>query len=642
MDGEKQPVDKERINWLSKEVIITTIAVAMSLFHLYTAVFGLLPAMLQRGIHITFALMLAFLAYPLSKKLQGKLTGLLDWLFATIILSIGVYTFLMFLPERAIARGVLGPSNMELLVSGLLLLLILEGTRRTSLPLAVVCLVALLYAYAGPYIPGTFAHKGYSTSLILDLLFFSTEGVFGLPLGVSATFIVLFIILGAFLEYSGAGQFFVDLAHSATGSTKSGPAMSAVLSSAMMGTISGSSVANVVTTGTFTIPLMKRVGYKPSFAGAVEAVASSGGQIMPPVMGASAFIMAEFLGITYGQVALAAAIPAVFYYVAVGIMVHLEAEKLGLKGLPRTELPDAKKVFLNGVHYLIPLIVLIYLLMIVQYTPTKAAIYAIGAAFLVSYFRKFSRMDHKKIFKALESGAKNTVQVAVACAAAGIVIGVVTLTGLGLKFSYIVISVAGSNLVLALLLTMVTCLILGMGLPTAAAYIITAALGAPALIKLGVTPIAAHIFVLYFACISSITPPVALAAYAGAAIAKSDPMKTGWTASRLGITAFIVPYMCVYGNELLLIGSATSIIQALATGLIGVFFLSLSMQGWFWGKVPLLTRGLLLLAAMGLIKPGTYTDLGGLALGGLTMAFQFFMVRRRQSHLKKDGQPFAG
>jgi len=612
--------------WFAGISAATVIAWAMGLFHIYTAGFGLMTAMLQRGVHLTFALVLIFLLYPL--KLKSRCKWVIDAACLLLVVLIGAYMALFASPTQLAARALVGLSTMDLVVGALLLLILLEATRRIcGNGLVVIAVVFMAYAYFGRNLPSLLAHRGYGFTQIIEQLVFTTEGIYGTPLGVSATFIILFVLFGAFLEKSGGGEFFVDMAYALAGKAKSGPAMTAVVSSAMMGTISGSAASNVVTTGTFTIPLMKRVGYKPPVAGAIEAVASTGGQVLPPVMGAAAFIMAEMLGITYGQVAIAAILPALLYFVSVGVMVHLEAVKGGFKGLPREQLPVLWTVLKRGFYYLIPLGVIIYTLVILFYTPTKAALLAIGTTVAVSFFRRESWMTPRRILDALDSGVKASLVVAAACATAGIIIGVVTLTGLGLRFSNLIVTASGGSLLLALLLTAVTCLVLGMGLPTSAAYIITATLGAPALVKLGLTPIGAHLFVLYFACISAITPPVAIAAYAASGVALSSPMQTAWHASRLGIAAFVVPFMFAYGPELLLIGPPLEVVRAALTALFGIWLLASGVQGYALARSNWLQRGMMLVAALLLIETGGITDVAGFILALLVIVSQLFFAK---------------
>lgn len=612
------------------QTLIKLVTYAMSLFHCYTAVFGLMVPITQRTIHLCFACTLVALTYPI--KLQNKrLSQVITAFFALCTIAIGLYTILRADPANIAKIAVQGPSNLDLAIGVIMILLVLEATRRvTGWALPVLGTLFILYAMFGGDLPGILGHKGYSWRTIVDQLIYSQEGVFGTPLGVSATFVALFVLFGAFLESSGAGKWFIDVAYALTGTYRSGPALTAIVSSATMGTISGTGVANVMTTGTFTIPLMKSCGYKPDYAGAVEATASTGGQIMPPVMGAAAFVLAEMLGAPYATVAIAAIIPALLYYVACGTQVHLEACKEGLKGLPKEQLPPLGPTWWSGFVYLIPLAVLIWALVIKFYTPTLSAVYGIVTVLAVAILlkKKGQRMNIYSILKALENGARGMVPVAMACATAGIMIGVVLRTGLAMKFTSLLINLSGGSLFPALLMTAVTCVILGMGLPTTASYIITATLGAPALIKIGVMPLAAHLFVFYFAALSAITPPVALAAYAGAGIAKGNPLKTGLQATKLGIAGFVVPFMFVYGPSLLMVGSAGKILTTTATALIGVILLAASVEGYLYSGLKWYERLMLLAAALCLVKPGLSTDGVGLALGLVAILLSRFHAKK--------------
>ena len=592
--------------------IISLICICFSLFQLYTASFGVFPAQIQRGAHLAFALALIYLLYPATSKGSRSSLPPVDVLLAVLGAGTGLYMVVFY--EDIVLRGGL-PTGLDLLFAAIAVLLVLEAARRVvGSPISIIAAVFIAYALAGPYIPGMLGHRGFAMRRILSHLYLTTEGILGLPLGVSATFVFLFILFGAFLHKSGLGKFFIDLALAATGHTVGGPAKVAVLASGLFGTISGSSVANVVTTGTFTIPLMKSIGYPPYFAGAVEAAASTGGQLMPPIMGAAAFVMSEFIGVPYVKIAIAAALPAVLYYLAVGLMVHMEALRLGLKGLPRETLPDPKKVLRDGGHLLIPLGVIIYML-VAGYTPLRAALVCIVATVVVAMMRKNTRLKLSDITSALEDGARSALGVAAACAAAGIIIGIVTLTGLGLKMANGIILLSGGSFFFTLVFTMVASIILGMGLPTTAKYIILAAMAAPAIQKFGVPPMAAHMFILYYGIIADLTPPVALAAYAGAGIAGAKPMKTGWTSLRLAIAAFLIPFIFAYNPSLLLINTtASEVFFVSVTALIGAFCLAVSGAGFWYGKLTVVERAVVFAAALMLIKPGIYTDIAGVIL----------------------------
>ncbi len=471
--------------------------------------------------------------------------------------------------------------------------------------------------------PLAFAHKGYSIDPIVRVLYISTDGIFGLPIAISASYVVLFILFGAFLQASGGGKFFTDVAFGLVGRSIGGPAKAAVVSSSLMGTMSGAAVANVVTTGTFTIPLMKKTGYAPHLAGAIEAVASTGGQFVPPVMGAAAFMIAQIINVPYGTVALAAIIPSLLYYAYLYLGVDLEAKKAGLQKSSKADVPSLKETFSERGHLLIPLVVLIYCI-VVGYSPGKSIFWSIVLVFVVSLFRKSTRMGFRDILSAMENGIQNAIPVAVACAAAGIITGIISLTGVGLRFSSILISLSGNSEFWMLVMTMVASIILGMGLPTSAAYVILAVLTAPALINLGAPPLAAHFFIFFFGCISTITPPVALSAYAAAGIAGADPMKTGFTAFRLGLVGFIIPFIAVYRPALLLQEEAWRIVLFSVLALAAIVGLTYAFVGFRNRKLNPFQRFLFLAgAALLLIKPDWVLTGAGL----LVLTYAFYRTR---------------
>ncbi|MBU4370986.1 MAG: TRAP transporter permease, partial [Proteobacteria bacterium] len=509
-------------------------------------------------------------------------------------------------------------TDADLVLGALIILLVLECTRRLmGWALPMITVVALCYTLLGDRIPGLWGHFPLDLEQIISYQFLTTEGLFGIPLGVSASFIFVFIMFGAFLVSSGTGEFFINFANALAGHLRGGPAKVAVVSSAFFGTISGSAVANVVSTGSFTIPLMKKIGYRPVFAGAVESVSSTGGQFMPPVMGAGAFIMADMLGVPYLDVCKAAIIPGVLYFFALFWMVHLEALKTGLRGLSRDELPQFWPVVKGGGHLMIPAFLLVTFL-IMGYSPMKSGLWAIIAVWVVSFLKKSTRMNLTSVLNAMEKGARGCLEVALACACAGIVIGCITQTGLGLKFSGLVITAAGGNLILTLVFVMAASLVLGMGLTTSAAYILTVILGGPVLVGLGIHPLAAHMFVFYYACLSCITPPVALAAFAAASIANSKPFATGFESMRLAAVAYLVPYFFVYSPVLIWKGSAEQILLATLTATLGTVALGSGIMGYFLNRLNWGFRILLLVAGLGLIKPGLVTDIfGAIVLGGL-------------------------
>ncbi len=602
----------------------------MAAFHIYTGIFGIFESVLQRSAHVGFAMVLIFLLSSIRGKKREGLPPWYDWIFIGLIGATVGYVVLNA-GEIASRYSYVTPlTNYEVAAGCIGILILLEAARRSmGLGLPVIALVFLVYTFAGPYLPGILSHQGFSLMWAVDHIFYTTEGIWGIPAGVSATFIVMFIIFAAFLEQSKGGDFFIDLSLGLFGRARGGPAKASIFASGFMGMLSGSAVANVVTTGAFTIPLMQRLGYSSRFSGAVESVASSGGQLMPPIMGAAAFIIAEFLGMPYIEVAAAAAVPAFLYYFSAFSMVHFEALRINLKGLPASELPKVRKTLVYGFQFIIPVAVLVYLL-VKGNSPMRAGLWAILITILVSYIRVETRLSLKGILSALESGAKGAVQVALACATAGIIIGVLTLTGLGMRFNSIILLISQGSLLLTLILTMFTSILLGMGLPTVAAYIIQVSLTVPVLTQnFGVHPIAAHFFIFYFAIISAITPPVALASYAAAGISGADPLKTAITSCRLGLAAFIVPYMFVYAPQLLLVGSTTKIILATVTSMIGVVALAGSVVGWFIKKTLLFERIFLMGAALTLIKPGLYTDIIGFGLLALVVALQLLIKRKK-------------
>lgn len=606
--------------------IVSAIAIMFTLFQLYTAIFGVLPAQLQRSIHLTFAFVLAYLLYPTSKKMPKNKMHWLDISLAVIAGAVGLY--ITFNYNNLLMRAG-DQTPLDIFVAILAVLFVLEAARRVvGMPIVIIASTFLLYAKFGAYLPGFLNHRGYSVERIVSHMYFTTEGILGTPIAVSATFIFLFILFGAFLDKTGIGKFFIDLANAIAGKAVGGPAKVAVLSSALTGTISGSSVANTVGTGSFTIPLMKSLGYKPEFAGAVEAAASTGGQLMPPIMGAAAFLMAEFIGIPYSTIAKAAIIPALLYFTGIWIMVDLEARKTGMKGLDESKLPKLGKILKERWFLILPIFVIVYMLMSGT-TPIKAALFGILSAVVVGMIRKETRMNLKTLLEAFEMGAKGALGVAIACACAGIIVGTVTLTGLGLKMGNGLVDLAGGYLLPTLALTMISSLILGMGAPTTANYIITSTIAAPALLKLGVNPLTAHMFVFYFGIIADITPPVALAAFAGSAIAKSDPIKTGINASKLAIAAFLIPYMFVINPQLLLIDTTgLEIVQITITSLIGMFGIGIAMEGYILGHVNALMRILFLLGGLALIDPGVYTDFIGMAIIGFGILYQWYKYKR--------------
>ncbi|QQK77759.1 TRAP transporter permease [Salicibibacter cibarius] len=594
--------------------VVSIIAIAMSLFHIYTALFGVFESIAQRSAHLAFALLLAFAIYrPLKRQEQHRI----PWYdLAAMILIVIVYQHFVFNAVDIASRinYVVPLSTMELSFAIIAGLLLIEATRRVvGMAFTIIVIVFLLYGFFGDVLPGALGHSGFELTWIMDHLYYTTMGIFSEPLGVSSTFIILFILFGKFLEVSGAGQFFINLAVSVMGKYRGGPAKTAIAGSAVMGSISGSAVANTVTTGAFTIPLMKNTGVSPRYAGAVEAVSSSGGQIMPPIMGAGAFIIASYLGIPYIEVAIAAIVPALLYYICLYFQVDFRAKKDGHSGLEPSLIPPLGKVLKEGFHFAIPLLVIIGML-VAGYSPMRAGLFAIGSVIVVAAIKAATRLSVKTVFKALDSGARAALETALACASAGFIIGVIGLTDIGLQFSSMIIELAGGNLFITLIFTMIASIILGLGLPTVAAYIIQVPLTIPALIELGVEPISAHLFVFYFAILSAITPPVALAAFAASGLANSNPLQTGLTALRLGVAGFVVPFMFVYGPSLLLVGTPLEIAINVATAVIGVFALAAAAEGWWIRQTFWYERILLFITAILLVIPNFYVSLGGIAL----------------------------
>lgn len=592
--------------------IVTAIAISFSLFQLYTAIFGVLDAQLQRAAHLSFGLALSFLLYPTKKSWSRDKIHPLDAVLAIIGAAAPLYIIFAY-QELVLRAGTVTGTDLIFGIIGIVT--IIEATRRVvGLPMVTVALFFLAYAFLGPYMPGVIAHRGLNAEQLVSHLYFTTEGIFGIPLGVSSTFIFLFILFGAYLEVTGLGKFFIDLANAIAGWASGGPAKVAVLSSGLMGTVSGSSVANVVGTGSLTIPMMIKLGYHKNFAGAVEAAASTGGQLMPPVMGAAAFLMAEFVGMPYVDIVKAAAIPALLYFLGVWLGVHFEAKRSNLKGIPREQLPKIGEILKERGHLAIPLIVIVYLL-VTGYTPMRAALVAIFLSIICAALRKSTRMKPIEITKGLEKGAKGALGVLVACASAGIIIGVVTKTGMGLKLASSLIELSGGLLLPSLFFTMITAIVLGMGVPTTANYVITSTIAAPALLQIGVPVLSAHMFVFYFGIIADVTPPVALAAFAGAGISGGNALRTGVNASKLAIAAFIIPYMFVMSPELLMQGANTgATLISLITAIIGMVALSASLIGHFIDNTNKLERIFLLTGGLLMINPGAVTDLIGIIL----------------------------
>ncbi|MBP2078867.1 TRAP transporter permease [Oceanobacillus polygoni] len=597
--------------------VVTFLGVALTLFHLYTGYFGTLPSQQQGAIHLGTALGLMFLLFPAKKGLQKKQRSVpwYDVVLAFTAVYVTYHKIIFF--DSILQSRISGYGTSDITISILGILLLLEATRRTvGLPIVIVASIAILYAIFGDFMPTQMlSHPGFSVDRITTDLWYKESGVFGTPIQISAKFIFLFLFFGVILVHTKIGQFFNDIALALTGRFTGGTAKTAVVASALQGMVSGSSVGNTVASGSFTIPMMKKSGFKPEFAAATEASASTGGQIMPPIMGAAAFIMMEYLGVSYGTIMVAAIVPAVLYFTGIFIGTHFEAKKIGVIGLPKAQLPIFKELMLRNGYMLLPLIVIIGTIM-VGFTPQRAALMGILTAFLVSLVRKDTRMNFKKVIRVLEEGARVALPVIAAVGTAGIIAGVVSITGLGAKFAASIIALSGGILFFSLIFTMVACIILGMGLPTTANYVVTATIAAPVLINdFGVLPIAAHMFVFYFGIVADITPPVCLAAYAGAGIARANPFKSGVTAVKLAIAAFIIPYIFIY-NPILLLQDITpvSLIISLMTAIIGMTAVSSAVIGFFIRKSYSWERLILFIAGVMLIVPDLIISLIGLLL----------------------------
>lgn len=593
-------------------LIVKGMLIAFTFYVFWMTLIATPPEQIRRSSFIGLLIFLGFINYPIKRSHAKRVNQIpwYDWIFA---FAGGGAFFYYVINFEAIVGKAVNIGTIEIAVGIIGIILLVELCRRVvGLPILVVAGIFVGYAF----------YSGYSLKRVIHQLFYTTDGIIGTPLGVCATFIVLFIILGAFLEKTGIGTFFIDIANSLAGYASGGPAKVAVISSALEGMYSGSSVANTVGSGSVTIPVMKKTGYTPEFAAAVEAAASTGGQIMPPIMGAAAFLMAEMTETPYATIALSAILPALLYFSGIFMMIHFEAKKLGLKGLPKESIPKFGKLMLKKGYLFLPIVVL-STLMSMGRTPAYSAVYAIVTAVVVSMFSKETRLTPKTFGEALENGTRNTMGVAIACAIAGIIVGIVTLTGLGQDLLNILMSVAGTSKFLALFLTMISCIILGMGVPTTANYVIMATITAPIVVQMGVPLLAAHMFVFYFGIVADITPPVALAAYAGSAIAKSDPFKTGVTATRLAITAFIVPYIFAFNPEMLLIDTtAIEVVRIAITSLIGIFGVAAGMEGFMFTNMKMWERALIIVGGLMLIDPNLLTDLAGVAIIGMMVLSQ--------------------
>ncbi|MCM3739782.1 TRAP transporter permease [Oceanobacillus luteolus] len=608
--------------------VVTFLGVSLTLFHLYTGYFGTLPSQMQGAVHLGTALGIIFLLFPAKKgwHKKQKTVPWYDVILAFTAMYVTYHKIIFF--DSILQSRISGYSTMDVIISVLGILLLLEATRRTvGVPIVIVASITLLYALFGNFVPTQIlSHPGFAFERLATDIWYKESGVFGTPIQISAKFIFLFLFFGVILVNTKIGEFFNNLAFALTGRFTGGTAKAAVTASALQGMVSGSSVGNTVASGSFTIPMMKKSGFKPEFAAATEASASTGGQIMPPLMGAAAFIMMEYLGVSYATIMLSAIIPAILYFTGIFIGTHFEAKKLKIYGLPKADLPSFRKLMAQNWYMLLPVVIIIGTIMI-GFTPQRAAIMGIAGAFIVSFIDKESRMNLKKLIYVLEQGARVALAVIAAVGTAGIIAGVVSITGLGAKFASGIIALSGGILIFALFFTMIACLVLGMGLPTTANYVVTATVAAPVLInEFGIAPIAAHMFVFYFGIAADITPPVCLAAYAGAGIARANPFKSGVIAVKLAIAAFIVPYIFVYNEILVLVNvEVIPLIIGLITALLGMMAVSSSVIGHFMRDSYLWERLILFAAGIILIIP----DFVSSAIGALLVLGIYFIQKRR-------------
>ncbi len=643
-----------------RNLIIAGILILFSIIQLFST-WWIIPSTHMRPLHLAFVMGLAYLLYPARKKSRKDTLPWYDVALAVVSVVVCLYPVVFF--QKIVSQNSL--EMYELIIGGIGIVLLFEACRRVvGLPIVVIALVFIAIGFFGRSMPGFLGNRGFSLKNIIRHLFYTQEGVFGTPLGASSTFIFLFILFGSFLEKTGVGDFFIDLSNALAGTRRGGPAKVAVITSALEGTVSGSSVANTVGSGSFTIPMMKNLGYRPEFAAAVEAAASTGGQIMPPVMGAAAFLMSEIIGLPYSVIVKAAIIPALLYFAGIYIITDIEARKQGLKGLTRDQMPSLKRIMLERGHLILPLVAIVWVLSS-GYTPSVAALTGLlcaalgsylrtGAELLVAVFRRRSREPFGAILrrsaglrpmdylKALEGGARSILGVALACGVAGIIAGMITLTGIGLKMGAGLTALAGGNILLLLVFTMLTSIILGMGVPTTANYLITSTIMAPIVAKAltgalpdvygalaalspGIAILPAHLFTFYFGIIADITPPVALAAMAGAAIAKSDPLRTGIEASRLAIAAFLVPYIFVFNPQMLMLNAAWyEVLQIAITSLLGMVGIGMAVEKYWTSKLNILQQLMALAGGLMLIDPNWLTDIGGIVLIALVIAWQQF------------------
>lgn len=610
-------------------VFVSLIAIMWTAFQIYAIVFTSMIPMALGAIHLAFASVLAFLLYPFSKRSSKDRITIPDWILA--FLSIVCFGYFGVMQDKISSHvpHITPLTHFEIVICIIAIILILDATRRIiGWTLVVFALMALAYAYFGNYIQGILGHKGYSLYKIVDFSFFSYEGVWGTPVMVSATYLYMFVFFANVIRMSGLGDFFMDMSKSLCGRIRGGPAQIAVISSGLFGTISGSAAANVYATGSFTIPMMKKLGFPATTAGAIEAYASTGGMLMPPVMGSAAFIMAEYLGITYLSVCKMAMIPAILYYLCGNISVYLEARKLNLESMPTEEIPSFKKTLIEKGHLVISVIILVILL-IKGYSAMRAVTAGILVAFLLSLIKKATRMGPKEVVKTFEETGKNAVIIAVSCGAVGIILGAFVLTGIGSAFSSGILKLCYGIPWLGVVIVALACFIMGLGLPTAPAYIMVATVGVPALARLGFNTEASHLFVLYYSVLGMITPPDAISAYAAASISGGDPMKTGWKACAIGLGSFVIPFVFIYDQSLLLRGELIGLIRPIVTALLGVTCISIAMSGWFFRERSYFERGVISIAAILLLSPNIFTDILGVLILGIIFHKEIYTLFHR-------------
>jgi TRAP transporter 4TM/12TM fusion protein len=604
----------------------SAIAIAFSLFQLYVLGIHPISPWYFRAIHLSFVLALVFLLRPARKSSPWRRCSIPDAL--SVLLGISLSAYIISQGVDLADRIGVEPTGGDLFFGAVAVILVLEAARRyLGKALPGITLIFLLYAYFGYLIPGDFGLPQYSFQKIVSYLF-STLGIYGVAISASAKYVFLFILFGTFMLEAGVGKVFIDLAASLAGRFRGGPAKVAVLSSALFGSVSGSASSNVVTTGTFTIPLMKSMGYRPHFAGAVETTASIGGLFMPPIMGAGAFIMAEILGVEYMSIVKAAIIPACLYFISLLFLVDLESVRLKLSGIDRTRRPRLSGVLKNRGYLLLPMLLLIYMLVIAKVSPVRAGIWGIIGCYFIALFRRETRFSMKRLLQTLDRGARGVLTVTCATACAGIIVGVVSMTGFGISFSVLLTNISGQSVFLALVLVMIACIVLGIELPITATYITAASICGPALVNLGIDRIPAHLFIFFFSAVSGMTPPVCVTAYAAAGLAEADPIRVGFTSMRLGALIYVVPYMFIYGPQLLLRGRTGEIVTAVMTAVIGILCFSTGIYGWFLKKIGIPERLMLVASGVLFIKVGMATNILGMVLLALVGIMTFFRHRR--------------